>query len=92
MARVSAMLGADGKEVEIRRAASLTLDDLRKMPSVLIGAINNPWTLRLNAALRFYIERDPSTGLVQIVDRQKSSQAPWRADPTAPYSGRKTGP
>jgi hypothetical protein len=88
MARVSAMLGADGKEVEIRRAASLTLDDLRKMPSVLIGAINNPWTLRLNAALRFYIERDPSTGLVQIVDRQKSSQAPWRADPTAPYSGR----
>ena len=88
MARVSAMVGSDGKHVEIRRAASLTLDDLRKIPSVLIGAINNPWTMRLSAALRFSIERDRYTGLVQIIDRQKSLQGPWRADPSAPYSGR----
>ena len=88
MARVSALVRFSGKQFEIRRAASLTLDDLRKTPGVLIGAINNPWTMRLNAALRFSIERDRDSGIVQIIDRQKGSRVLWRSDPQAPYSRR----
>ena len=88
MARVAGLLQSRGKQAELRRAATLTLDDLRKMPAVLVGAVNNPWTMRLNASLRFHIERDGPTGVVQIVDRQKNSATLWSASAFAPYSRR----
>ncbi len=88
LARVAAVLQSRGRKFEIRRVTSMTLDDLRKSPTVLIGAFNNPWTMRLGASLRFFIERNPDTTVSRILDRQKGSQPIWRVDPKAPYSAR----
>jgi hypothetical protein len=88
MARVAGLVRAHGKSFEVRRAASLTLDDLRKVPTVLIGAINNVWTMRLNRELRFSVSRDPATAVITIVDRQDQSKPLWRSDDQAPYSER----
>src|ERR1039457_3431057 len=69
MARVSGLVQSNGKQIEIKRAASLSLGDLRKAPAIMVGAINNPWTIRLSAALRFAVERELDSSLARIVDQ-----------------------
>ena len=88
IARAFGMIQSSGKQPEIKRAATVTLNDLRKAPAVFVGALNNPWTMRLNAPLRFNIVRDAASRVSQIVDREKAAPTPWKADPLAPYSQR----
>jgi hypothetical protein len=50
----------------IRPATLMDLPQLRMGSAVLIGAMNNPWTLRLTATLRFSFVRDvaPNTNWI----------------------------
>jgi len=86
LAQVSGLLQARGKQVDLRRASSVTLDDLRKMPAVFVG--NSPWTERLNAGLRFQVQRDAAAGTLEIIDRDRGVPTPWRVYVLAPYSER----
>lgn len=86
LAQVTGLLESRGKHVDLRRASSVTLDDLRKMPAVFVG--NSPWTERLNAGMRFQVHRDSVAGTLEIVDRDKGGPTPWRIYALAPYSER----
>jgi hypothetical protein len=50
---------------------------------VLIGVLNNDWTMRLAGTLRFYAELDHSTG--RIRDKQNPSNTGWELSFHAPY-------
>lgn len=86
LAQVAGLLESRGKHVDLRRASSVTLDDLRNMPAVFVG--NSPWTERLNAGLRFQVQRDSVAGTLAIVDRDKGAATPWRIYVLTPYSER----
>lgn len=86
LAQVAGLLESRGKRVDLRRASSVTLDDLRKMPAVFIG--DSPWTGPLNAGLRFQVQRDSVAGTLAIIDRDKGAPTPWRINFLAPYSER----
>jgi hypothetical protein len=88
MARVAGLVRVHGKKFECRRAELMTLDDLRKVPTVLIGAFNNVWTMRLNRELRFSVVRDTANDVTAIMDRQNPSKALWRWESLAPYATR----
>jgi len=86
MARIAGVSHEYGrKKLDVRRAATFTLTDFRKGPLILIGAFNNPWTLRLTSELRFYFEHhEDHTGLIR--DRQNPENRSWSHDPGVLYS------
>lgn len=58
LARLMGLLQAKGKTCHIRGQISTSLADLRDGPVVLVGALNNDWTMRLMGPMRFSFERD----------------------------------
>jgi hypothetical protein len=73
------------KRLDVRRATAYTLTDLRKGSIILVGAFNNPWTMRLTKDLRFYFERQENhTGVIR--DRQNPTNLSWSHDPNVLYS------
>ena len=69
----------------MRRSTAYTLTDFRNGPLILVGAFNNPWTMRLAGQLRFFYERrENHTGLIR--DRQNPSNESWFHDPNIPYA------
>jgi len=86
LAQVTGLLESRGKQVDLRRASSVTLEDLRKMPSVFVG--NSPWTERLNAGLRFQVQTNPAAGTLEILDKDKGTPTSWKINFLAPYAER----
>ena len=85
MARLSGVVREFGQRFEVRRGSSSTLADLQKGPLILIGAFNNPWTMRLTGQLRFSFDREPHVLGGVIRDRQNPSRL-WAHHPDLPYS------
>jgi hypothetical protein len=85
VARITGVSREYGKKrLDVRRATTFTLTDLRKGPLILVGAFNNPWTMRLTSDLRFYFERQENhTALIR--DRQNPDRS-WFHDPNILYS------
>jgi hypothetical protein len=87
MSRLTGVIREYGKRMpDVRRAPAISLNDLRTEPAILIGAFNNPWTMRLNTGLRYIYEWDEQTHTGMIRDRQNSSNRSWIHDPNIPYS------
>jgi hypothetical protein len=53
VARIAAWLSGHHKETDIRFGNDLSFTELRKAPTVLIGAFQNRWTVELTRGLRF---------------------------------------
>jgi hypothetical protein len=66
------------------RANSTSYRDLQSGPFVLVGGMNNQWTLRLTGGLRFSFARQPNGARVE--DKQNPSNAGWAVDFTTPLS------
>lgn len=82
---LAGLLQSIGKPYHIlNRAGATSFKDLQSGPFVLIGGMNNEWTLRLTSALRFGFERQPSGA--RVVDRQNPSNTVWSFDFTTPFA------
>ena len=51
--RVASLLAAHGKQYDMRSGEDVAFGDLRRSPTVLIGAFNNSWTMELTGDLPF---------------------------------------
>jgi hypothetical protein len=80
--RVTAIFERRGIPYEIRSAPFLTLTDLRERPTVLVGAYNNQWTMRLTSSLRFYFK----PGSAEAILDHEHPEITWQRDPALPYS------
>lgn len=67
---VAAMLARQSKNVRVRLASSIEFADLRRAPTLLIGAISNRWTMELEQGWRFRFSWTPGS-VVVIIDTQK---------------------
>jgi len=85
---LASLLGKKGIPFRVIGAGQTSLTDLRRQPVILIGGIDNRWTLRLSQDLRYRIERvEPGSGkepIGSIVDSQSPSSAPWTTDFSVP--------
>jgi hypothetical protein len=86
MARLSGLLLENHRKADIRRSTDFSLADFRRGPAILIGAYNNPWTLRLSDQLRYTFERIPGTKEGYIRDRQNPAHHIFHYNPYQPYS------
>jgi len=83
LSRLAGVLQTDGRAYEIKEDTDASLTDFRSRPVILVGAMNNLWTLRLTAPLRFHFV--PGT-LSQLADARNPGNAEWVTDVSKPFS------
>jgi hypothetical protein len=86
LAGVAGILRSYRKAYLIRPSALIDLPQLRTGSAVLIGALNNPWTLRLTTNLRFNYMRDLATSTNWIQDRKNPGMGDWKVVATTPFA------
>jgi hypothetical protein len=79
MQRISNWLASHGSESSLRLNVYTTLDDLQQGPAILIGGLDNNWTLREIAHLRY---RFSGTDQEEywIVDNKNPGKRDWEVD------------
>jgi hypothetical protein len=80
LVNVAGMLRTYGKTYHVVGESSTNLADLRRGPSVFIGAFDNAWTLRLTSPLRFHFANDPAMTKFWIEDRANPAKRTWLLD------------
>jgi len=87
------MLGKKGIPFRIVGAEKTSLAALQEQPVILIGAMDNQWSIQLTQGMRYRITASFPAGpdnppIATIADAEKPSQV-WRVDFSAPMSTRK---
>ena len=77
LTRLTGLLERHSKPYRIRGERSTSFADLRDTPAVLIGAFDNPWTLRTAGQLRFTFSKDTARETDSVVDRQHPENREW---------------
>jgi hypothetical protein len=84
LSRFLVRLNTHGKPNRVELAGSTTFADLRAGPTILIGAFDNPWTLRLTNQMRFrFLGTDETEG--EIIDSKANPGSRWSVDFRIPY-------
>jgi hypothetical protein len=83
--RISNYLAAHKRDSNLRLNTITTLDDLRHGPVVLIGGLDNQWTLRALAPLRYRFEATPEERY-WIIDTKNPQRNDWGLDLKVPVS------
>lgn len=89
---MASILGKKNVPFRVVGAEQTSLADFRRQPVILIGAIDNKWTLRLTQDLRYRLEvaNPPGSGsdkqpIASIVDSEHPSTV-WTTDLSVPFS------
>jgi hypothetical protein len=78
--KVASVLQSAGKRYTLRGEDATSLMDLRNGSSVIIGAFDNAWTLRMLRPLRFHFANNPEMTMFSIVDATQPGQSRWVLD------------
>ena len=84
LSRFSSLLGKRSKSFDVKEANLTNLVDLHERSAILVGAVNNHWTLRLTEPLRFHFLIESAS--VRIVDSENPRSRNWVVDYTRPYA------
>ena len=82
LVNIAGTLRSYGKSYRVLGESTTSLTDLRRNPSIFIGAFDNTWTLRLTSALRFHFVNDPTMSQLWIEDREHPEKREWLLDRT----------
>jgi hypothetical protein len=80
LVNIAGTLRSYSKNYRVLGESTTSLTDLRRSPSVFIGAFDNTWTLRLTSALRFHFANDSSMSKLWIEDREHPEKREWLLD------------
>jgi len=78
LVRLTTLLERYRKPYRIRAQRSTSFADLRDTPAVLIGAFDNPWTLRTADQLRFTFRKDSEHDTGMVHDSQHPENEQWK--------------
>lgn len=82
---ISGFLVQHHTELRLRLNTAVSMDDLRQGPAILIGALDNPWTLRALSHLRYQFSGNDDE-LYWIVDTRTGKPSPWSLDLKTPIT------
>jgi hypothetical protein len=80
LVNIAGTLRSYSKNYRVLGESTTSLTDLRRSPSVFIGAFDNTWTLRLTSTLRFHFVNDTSMSKLWIEDREHPEKREWLLD------------
>jgi hypothetical protein len=78
--KIADVLHSTGKPYTLRGENATSLMDLRNGPSVIIGAFDNAWTLRMLRPLRFHFANNSEMTMFSIIDGSQPGQTRWVVD------------
>lgn len=78
--KVAGILQSHEKQYSLKGEGATNLDDLRRGPTVFVGAFDNAWTLRLTNPLRFHFGNDADMSHLWIVDSTAPGPSRWVID------------
>ncbi|MGA3133401.1 MAG: hypothetical protein ABSD59_21620 [Terracidiphilus sp.] len=84
LAHLTGVLENHKKAYEVKESPETSLVDIRSRPIVLVGAINNDWTMRLVAPLRYRFTF-AANGVESIDDATNPRPTGWMLDSSEPY-------
>jgi hypothetical protein len=87
LVNVAALLRTYGKTSRVLAESNTTLTDLRRAPSIFIGAFDNSWTLRMTSPLHFHFANDAAMNKLWIEDRSNPGNHKWMMDRTVQQTG-----
>jgi hypothetical protein len=82
--RISNWIATRGGDQRLRLVKSITLDDLQQGPTILIGGLDNEWTLRALAHLRYQF-RGTDQEQYWITDIKNPESRTWDVDLKTQY-------
>src|SRR5580658_2054671 len=81
------LAGTHGHAFRVQNFRTTVSSQLREGPVVLVGAINNDWTLNRTSSLRFHLEGPEGPNQVYwIADTQHPASRAWQISAIAPWS------
>ncbi len=87
LSRFVSLIGAHGHDFRLQNSRTTISSQLREGPVVLIGALNNEWTLNRTSSLRFHLEGPEGPDQVYwIADTQHPESRAWQVRAQAPRS------
>ncbi len=87
LSRFVSLAGARGHAFRIQNFRTTVASQLREGPVVLIGALNNDWTMNRTSLLRFHLEGPEGPDQVYwIADTQHPASRAWQVSAKAPMS------
>ena len=87
LSRFVSLIGAHGHAFKVQSSRRTISSQLREGPVVLIGALNNDWTLNRTSSLRFHLEGPEGPDPVYwITDTQHPESRAWQVRAQAPRS------
>ena len=87
LSRFVSLAGAHGHAFRVQNSRTTVSSQLREGPVVLIGALNNDWTLNRTSSLRFHLEGIEGPDKVYwIADTQHPESRAWQVRAQAPRS------
>jgi hypothetical protein len=84
--RIAGQLERHKAQYRLVSSSDLTLDEIRTAPSVLIGALDNIWTIRLMRDLPFVFQEAPDHRTGRIVDASSGGARSWSVDIDMPHT------
>jgi hypothetical protein len=78
--KAAGILQAKGKPYGLKGEGATNLDDLRRGPTIFVGAFDNAWTLRLTRPLRYHFANDATMTRLWIEDSMAPGQPKWVVD------------
>jgi hypothetical protein len=84
-ARIASQLERQGGDFQFVSSSEVALDQLQTGPSVLIGALDNTWTMRLTRNLPFVFEEASDHRTGRIVDTGSGGTKSWTVDIDMPH-------
>lgn len=76
MVDLVSLLGMSHSTPSVSGAKSTAFSDLQKSPAILVGGLNNDWTIRLTHSLRFHLQQNSDGNEWWIAD-QKNPGKRW---------------
>ena len=87
LSRFVSVAGAHGHAFRVQNFRTTVSSQLREGPVVLIGALNNDWTLNRTSSLRFHVEGPKGPDQIYwIADAQHPESRAWQISAIAPWS------
>jgi len=83
---IVAFLAQHNKPYALELSTQATYPDLQRGASVLIGGLDNVWTMRVTDSLRYHFAQLPNSYVFAIQDRNHPEQGGWHVD-LAPSAG-----
>jgi hypothetical protein len=85
LAQLSGLLGRWNKPYSVLLSSESTFEELQAGPTILIGAVDNPWTMRFLEPLPYSVMRKGDSLTYAIMGKQRATQPDWSIDLMQPF-------